>query len=163
MAACATKSLFHKNRTALVKYRCCRQNLKVVAQREPHTGAFHSRTRPRLANPPGASSAHPHPSSLHVLTRAQRTHLHFCPRHWLLCHLGLYKFEFEQKISSKTKSDGVSSAHTRSDERRKKRKNHCRGLAFRCPMIVCARSPSFLLVCSLKNHTNIRYLFFGGS
>ena len=26
----------------------------------------------------------------HVLTRAQRTRVHFCPQHWLLCHLGLY-------------------------------------------------------------------------
>jgi hypothetical protein len=23
----------------------------------------------------------------------------FCPKHWLLCHLGLYKFEFEFEIS----------------------------------------------------------------
>jgi hypothetical protein len=29
-------------------------------------------------------------SSLHVSTRAQRARVHFCPQHWLLCHLGLY-------------------------------------------------------------------------
>jgi hypothetical protein len=32
----------------------------------------------------------PHLSSLHVLTGAQRTRVHFCPQHWLLCHLGVY-------------------------------------------------------------------------
>ena len=26
---------------------------------------------------------------------ATQAHAHFCPQHWLLCHLGLYKFEFE--------------------------------------------------------------------
>jgi hypothetical protein len=61
----------------------------------PHMSAFHSRTRPRPAHPKGASRAHTHLSSLHVLSRAQRTRVHFCPLHWLLCHLGLYKFEFE--------------------------------------------------------------------
>ena len=55
--------------------------------------ASHSRTRP--ANPSRASRAHPHLNSLHVLTRAQRTRVHLCPKHRLLCHLGLYKFEFE--------------------------------------------------------------------
>jgi hypothetical protein len=25
-----------------------------------------------------------------ILTCAQRTRVHFCPQHWLLCHLGLY-------------------------------------------------------------------------
>jgi hypothetical protein len=54
-------------------------------------------TRPRTANPQGASRAYPHLSSLHVMTRAQRTRVHFCPQHRLLCHLGLYKFEFEFK------------------------------------------------------------------
>jgi hypothetical protein len=29
-------------------------------------------------------------SFLDVFIRAQRTHLHFCLQHWLLCHLGLY-------------------------------------------------------------------------
>ena len=52
--------------------------------------AFHSRTRPRPAHPSDASRVHPKFSSLHVLTRAQRMRLHFCPKHWLLCHLGLY-------------------------------------------------------------------------
>jgi hypothetical protein len=33
-----------------------------------------------------------------VLTRAQRTRVHFCSQHWLLCHLGLYSFEFEFDI-----------------------------------------------------------------
>ena len=28
-------------------------------------------------------------------THAQRTRAHFYPQHWLLCHMGLYKFEFE--------------------------------------------------------------------
>jgi hypothetical protein len=37
----------------------------------------------RIARPP-------HLCSLHVFTRAQRTRLHLCPKHWLLCHLGLY-------------------------------------------------------------------------
>jgi|AntAceMinimDraft_5_1070358.scaffolds.fasta_scaffold99642_1 hypothetical protein len=36
-----------------------------------------------------------HLSFLHVLTRAQRTRIHLCPQHWLLCHLGLFKSEFE--------------------------------------------------------------------
>ena len=26
---------------------------------------------------------------------ATHAHSHFCPQHWLLCHLGLYKSEFE--------------------------------------------------------------------
>jgi len=56
----------------------------------PHMSVFHSRTRLRPAHPSGASRAHPHLSSLHVLTRAQRTRVHFSPHHWLLCHLRLY-------------------------------------------------------------------------
>jgi hypothetical protein len=40
------------------------------------------------------------------LTCAQRTRVHFCPQHWLLCHLGLYLFEFEcqyrQEVSDRT-------------------------------------------------------------
>ena len=28
------------------------------------------------------------------LTCAQRTPVDFCPQHWLLCHLGVYWFEF---------------------------------------------------------------------
>jgi hypothetical protein len=43
----------------------------------PHTSAFHSSTRPRPAHPSGASRAHPHLSSLHIFTRAQRTRVHF--------------------------------------------------------------------------------------
>jgi len=30
-----------------------------------------------------------------LLTCAQRTRVHFCPQHWLLCHLHLYLLEFE--------------------------------------------------------------------
>jgi hypothetical protein len=53
---------------------------------------------PALAHAPLTHKAHRAPtylSSLRVLTRAQRTRVHFCPRHWLVCHLGLYKLEFE--------------------------------------------------------------------
>jgi hypothetical protein len=56
-----------------------------------------------LSGSKGASRAHPHLRSLHVFTRAQRTRVHFCPRHWLLCHLGLYKFEFEFDITRRTR------------------------------------------------------------
>ena len=57
--------------------------------RYPHSSAFHSRTRPRpligrIARPPIRTL------SFTFLTRAQRTRVHFCPQHWLLCHLGLY-------------------------------------------------------------------------
>jgi hypothetical protein len=55
-----------------------------------HTSAFHSHTRPRPAHPSGASRAHQHLSSLLVLTRAQRTRVNFCPKHWLMCHLDVY-------------------------------------------------------------------------
>jgi hypothetical protein len=61
----------------------------------PHTSAFNSRTRPRLANLSDASRTHPHLSSLRDLTRSQRTRMYFFPQLWLLCHLGLYKSEFE--------------------------------------------------------------------
>jgi len=42
-------------------------------------------------------------SSLHflftILTCAQRTRIHFCPQHWLLCYLGVYyKFEFYSPV-----------------------------------------------------------------
>jgi hypothetical protein len=47
------------------------------------TSAFHSRTRPRPANPSGASRANTHLSFFHVLTRAQRKRVHFCPKHRL--------------------------------------------------------------------------------
>ena len=57
----------------------------------PHTSAFHSRTRPPPARLSGASHAPLYlRSSPTSLTRAQRTRKHFCPQHWLLCHLGLY-------------------------------------------------------------------------
>jgi hypothetical protein len=42
----------------------------------PHTSSFHSRTRPRPAHPSGASRGHPQLSSIHVLTRAQRTRVY---------------------------------------------------------------------------------------
>jgi hypothetical protein len=42
----------------------------------------------RIARPP-------HLNSLHILTCVQRTRVHFYPQHWLLCHLDLYKLEFE--------------------------------------------------------------------
>ena len=35
-----------------------------------------------------------------ILTCAQRTRVNFCPQHWLLCHLGLYQFEFEDLFGS---------------------------------------------------------------
>ena len=38
-----------------------------------------------------------HTSLFPILTCAQRTRARFCPQHWLLCHLGLYLFEFEAK------------------------------------------------------------------
>ena len=63
--------------------------------RHPHTSTSHFHTRPRPAHPLGASRAHLNLRSLHVLTRAQRTRLRFCPRHRHLCHMGLYKLEFE--------------------------------------------------------------------
>jgi hypothetical protein len=67
----------------------------VCPRAKRHTGAFHPRTRPRPAHPSGASRVHSHLGSLHVLTRAQRTRVHFYPQHLVMCHLGLYKFEFE--------------------------------------------------------------------
>ena len=30
-----------------------------------------------------------HTNLFTILTCAQRTRVHFCPQHWLLCHLGL--------------------------------------------------------------------------
>jgi hypothetical protein len=37
-----------------------------------------------------AKFSSPNLSSPYVLTRAQRTRVHFCLQHWPLCHLGLY-------------------------------------------------------------------------
>jgi hypothetical protein len=68
----------------------CYESLKrtgPVLITSPHASAFHSRTRPRPAGPSGALPAHPHLSSLHVFSRAQRTRVYFFPQHWLLCHL----------------------------------------------------------------------------
>ena len=42
-----------------------------------------------------------HSNLLEILTCAQRTRLYFCPKHCLLCHLGLYKFEFEFALIKK--------------------------------------------------------------
>ena len=36
-----------------------------------------------------------------ISTCAQRTGVHSCPQHWLLCHLGLYYFEFEFPIAKR--------------------------------------------------------------
>jgi hypothetical protein len=57
----------------------------------PHTSALHPRTRPSPAHHPGASCAHPHISSLQVLTRATRSTV-LCPI-WVcisssLAHIG---------------------------------------------------------------------------
>ena len=49
--------------------------------RHPHTSALHYRTSPTHQ----AHRAPTYTSALsHVLTRAQRTRVHFCPQHWLL-------------------------------------------------------------------------------
>jgi hypothetical protein len=52
------------------------------------------------ADPSGASRAHSNLSSLHVLTRAQRTFLHICPQLGPLYKLGLYYFKSEFAQSS---------------------------------------------------------------
>jgi hypothetical protein len=31
----------------------------------------------------------------HIFDLSAHTRTHFNPQHWLLCHMGLYKFEFE--------------------------------------------------------------------
>ena len=33
-------------------------------------------------------------------TRAPRARAHFTPQHWLLCHLGLYRFDFEFELAA---------------------------------------------------------------
>jgi hypothetical protein len=38
-------------------------------------------------------------ASFQVITRAQRTRVHVCPQHWLLCHMGLYMLEFEFELA----------------------------------------------------------------
>jgi hypothetical protein len=43
-----------------------------------------------LLPPPLPKCSSPHLSSNHILTHAQRTRVHICPHHWLLCHLGFY-------------------------------------------------------------------------
>ena len=53
------------------------------------------------------------------LTCAHRMRVHFCPQHWLLCHLGLYKFEFEFEfdtlpITKKNKHTVVTEAPKKS-------------------------------------------------
>jgi len=42
----------------------------------------------------GGAHRDPHLSSLHVSIREQRTRVHLCPQHWLLCHMAVYQFEF---------------------------------------------------------------------
>ena len=40
-------------------------------------------------------------SSLHVFTRAQPTRVHFCPQHWLLCHLDFYCSSSSSAVTTK--------------------------------------------------------------
>ena len=42
---------------------------------------------------------------------------------------------------------------------RQQAEKHCQGQGFRCPVFVCAWSPSFHLVFQKNNNTNIRYFF----
>ena len=42
-----------------------------------------------------ANAPTPHESLRTCFICATQAHFHFCPQHWLLCHLGLYSFEFE--------------------------------------------------------------------
>jgi hypothetical protein len=51
-----------------------------------------------------ASSMSPqaNPLPLHVLTRAKRMRVYFCPQHWLLCQLGMYKFELKYLLGAKS-------------------------------------------------------------
>ena len=79
------------------------------AKQNPRGGAPHKESQPtsEITPPPYECLPLPHSptprpltrrtarSPIHklsfiVLTRAQRTRVHFCPQHWLLCHLGLY-------------------------------------------------------------------------
>jgi hypothetical protein len=48
--------------------------------------------------------ARQHLSSDHISTRAQRTRVHICPNHGLLCHSDLYYFEFFSGFYSKLKA-----------------------------------------------------------
>jgi len=47
-----------------------------------HPSALHTRARPNL------------PSRHRSHAQRSRSRAHFTPQHWLLCHLGLYQFEF---------------------------------------------------------------------
>jgi hypothetical protein len=73
----AQKGCTGLNKTSAEERHAKKANL--VERSPPHTSAFHSRTRPRLAHPSGASRAYQHPSSLHILTRTHRTRIHLCP------------------------------------------------------------------------------------
>ena len=42
-----------------------------------------------------ANAPPPHVSLRTCFVCATHAHSHFCPKHWTLCHLGLYYFEFE--------------------------------------------------------------------
>ena len=42
-----------------------------------------------------ANTPPPHDTLRTCFVCATHAHSHFCPQHWLLCHLGLYEFEFE--------------------------------------------------------------------
>jgi hypothetical protein len=50
------------------------------------------------SDPPPPKSSSPHLSSLHVLTRAQRTRVYFIPQHWLLCHARHRARQLKKKI-----------------------------------------------------------------
>jgi hypothetical protein len=96
---------------------------------------FHGRharaTRP--VHPSSSSRTHPLPSSLYFLTRAQRTRVHLCPKHWLLCHLGLYKAELKSvaPLSLLASAGGVEAVSKRSF------------LAFGVNPVVLTLAPSF--------------------
>jgi hypothetical protein len=78
-------SSYHTGPHACVKFRA----------KKRHGGEEHAGENGRGLAKKIASRAHTHLSSLHVLTRAQRTRVHLFPQHRLTCHFGLYKFEFE--------------------------------------------------------------------
>ena len=46
--------------------------------------------KPQLRPPRCDTRVTPEEKQRFLARRAQRTRVHFCPQHWLLCHLGLY-------------------------------------------------------------------------
>jgi hypothetical protein len=83
-------------------------------------------------------------SSLHVLTRAQRTRVHFCPQHWLLCHF----FKIWVCISSSSAINKHAYISTISVCRDSPDTNEARGLQKRWSSVgVSARA---LKVCSYQ-------------